>query len=233
MKRERIVIVGAGGHAREVMEILLSCQRAGVDVEPIGFVHDGSNVPETLNGVPVLGNLEWLDGIDRADLGVICAVGTPSVCFMLAERVRASGFRVAHAIAPTAWIATSAKVGEGVMIFPNVVVNANAVIGDHVSLNVGSSVSHDSSVGPFCSVGPGARLAGNVILGARCFVGMGANVVHGVSIGDGCVIGAGSVVLQDLPAAVTAVGVPARVTGPASESPMARTRSQDEARVEP
>jgi UDP-perosamine 4-acetyltransferase len=232
MKRERIVIVGAGGHAREVMEILLSCQRVGEDVEPIGFVDDGSSVSETLNGLPVLGNLEWLEGIDRANLGVICAVGTPSVCFTLAERVRTSGFRVANAIAPTAWIATSAKVGEGVMIFPNVVVNANAVIGDHVSLNVGSSVSHDSRVGPFCSVGPGARLAGNVILGARCFVGMGANVVHGVSIGDGCVIGAGSVVLQDLPAAVTAVGVPARITGPASEWPMARTRSQDQARAE-
>jgi UDP-perosamine 4-acetyltransferase len=233
MKRERIVIVGAGGHAREVMEILLSCQRVGVDVEPIGFVDDGSEGPETLNGFPVLGDLTRLDGMDRADLGVICAVGTPSVCFTLVERVRALGFRVTSAIAPTAWIATSARVGEGVMIFPNVVVNANAVIGDHVSLNVGSSVSHDSQVGPFCSVGPGARLAGNVTLGARCFVGMGANIVHGVSIGDGCVIGAGSVVLHDLPAAVTAVGVPARITGPASESPMARARSQDAAGVDP
>jgi sugar O-acyltransferase (sialic acid O-acetyltransferase NeuD family) len=220
MKRRRILIVGAGGHAREVAEILLACSRFGEDLEPIGFVDDG---PERmLNGLPVLGDMGWLDGVDRDDVEIICAVGTPSQCAFVAGRVKDMGFRIARAIAPSAWVAISAQVGDGSMIFPNAVINANAWLGDHVSLNVAASVSHDTRVGRFCSIGPGARLAGNVRLGEGCFVGMGASVLHGVTIGARSVIGAGAVVLRDLPPAVTAVGIPAKIIGAASERPMAR-----------
>jgi UDP-perosamine 4-acetyltransferase len=228
MTRNRVVVVGAGGHAREVLEILLAARSAGDAVEPIGFLDDANGgAGEMLNGLPVLGGLEWLEGPDAEGVSAVCAVGTPSVCERLADRVRTLGVRVASAVSPQAWIASTAALGEGVLIFPGVVVNANADVGDHVTLNVGSSVSHDARVGRFASVGPGARLAGNASLGDRCFVGMGASVIHGVKVGDGCVIGAGAVVLDDVPPGVTVVGVPARVVGPASETPMARARTGD------
>lgn len=221
--KQRVVIVGAGGHAREVLEILLARREAGDPVEPIGFLDDANrDAVEALNGLPVLGGLEWLEGADARGVSVVCAVGTPALCERLSGRVRALGVPVASAVSPLAWIARSAKLGEGVLVFPGVVVNANAVVGDHVTLNVASSVSHDARVGRFASVGPGARLAGNAVLGDRCFVGMGASVIHGVSVGEGSVIGAGAVVVDDVPAGVTAVGVPARVVGPASVTPMAR-----------
>ena len=86
-----------------------------------------------------------------------------------------------------------------------------------------STISHDTRVGKYCSIGPGARLAGSVTLGEGCFVGMGANVVQGVTVGSRSVIGAGAVVLHDLPAGVTAAGVPTRILGPASDTPMARS----------
>jgi sugar O-acyltransferase (sialic acid O-acetyltransferase NeuD family) len=220
---ERVVIVGAGGHAREVLEILLALRSAGAPVEPIGFVDDASSHPlATLNGLPVLGGLDWFETADRDALSAVCAVGTPAVCERLSGRVRALGIPVTSAIAPDAWVATTASLGEGVIVFPGVVVNANAVVGDHVTLNVSSSVSHDARIGRFGSIGPGARIAGNATLGDRCFVGMGACVIHGVRIGEGSVIGAGAIVLDDVPAGVTAVGVPARVVGPASETPMRR-----------
>jgi sugar O-acyltransferase (sialic acid O-acetyltransferase NeuD family) len=220
---ERVVIVGAGGHAREVLEILLARRAAGAPLEPVGFLDEASaDPPATLNGLPVLGGFEWFATAERDGLSAICAVRTPSVCERLAERVRALGVPIASAIAPEAWIATTASLGEGVMVFPGVVVNANAVIGDHVTLNVSSSVSHDARIGAFGSIGPGARIAGNATLGSRCFVGMGASVIHGVRVGDGSVIGAGAVVLEDVPAGMTAVGTPARVVGPASETPMRR-----------
>lgn len=223
MTGNRVVIVGAGGHAREVLEILWACRAAGDPVEPVGFLDDADGGrAATLNGLPVLGGLEWLEGAEAHGVSAVCAVGTPAVCERLAGRVRSLGVPVASAVSPDAWLATTAVLGVGVLVFPGVVVNANADVGDHVTLNVGSSVSHDAHVGRFSIVGPGARLAGNARLGDRCFVGMGASVIHGVRVGEGSVIGAGAVVLDDLPAGVTAVGVPARVVGPASETPMTR-----------
>jgi sugar O-acyltransferase (sialic acid O-acetyltransferase NeuD family) len=219
----RVVIVGAGGHAREVLEILWACRRGGEDVEPLGFVHDAAgDAAAALNGLPVLGTFEWLARARIDGLSAICAVGTPAVCERLALRVRGLGIPVTSAIDPDAWIAVTARLGDGVMVFPRVVINANAEIGDHTTLNVAASVSHDARIGRFASVGPGARIAGNVCVGERCFIGMGASLIQGVSVGEGSVIGAGAVVLDDVPAGVTAVGIPARVVGPATTTPMAR-----------
>jgi UDP-perosamine 4-acetyltransferase len=221
MTSRRIVIVGAGGHAREVLEVLLACRRAGQDIELLGFIDEGRDGAKSLNGLPVLGDMRWLERADRDRVEVICALGTPSLCAKVAEDLRGMQLRIGSAIAPTAWIAESARVGQGVIIFPNAVVSANCGIGENVSLNVMASISHDTQVGRYCSIGPGARLAGNVTLGERCFVGMGANVVQGVNVGSRSVIGAGAVVLHDLPPGVTAAGVPARILGPASDKPMA------------
>lgn len=221
MTAERIAIIGAGGHAREVLQILLACRASGQAIEPVGFVDDGQEGDRLLDGLPVLGDFGWFEGVDRGDVSVICAVGTPSLCRRLVARARDLGLRFATAVSPLAWVATSARLGEGVTVFPNVIVNSGAAVGDWVTLNVAATISHDTRVGAFCSVGPGAHLAGNVTLGEGCFVGMGANVIQGVTVGTGSVIGAGAAVLDDVPPGVTAVGVPARVVGPASETPMA------------
>ncbi|HXY73659.1 MAG TPA: acetyltransferase [Actinomycetota bacterium] len=232
MTTSRVVVVGAGGHAREVLQILLACRQIGLDVEPVGFV-DEATWPDgaTLDGVPILGGLEWFESAGQPAPEAVCAVGTPSVCRSLATRVGARGVRFASAISPSALVAGTARIGRGAMVFPNVVVGPGALIGDHVALNVGVTVSHDTVVGSFSGIGPGAHLAGNVTLGTECFVGMGANVIQGVSIGDGSVIGAGATVLDDVPSGMTAAGVPARVIGPASPMPLDRRRPSPRVRT--
>ena len=208
----RVVIIGAGGHAREVLEILLVCQAKGHEVEPLGFIdeHPG-NHGHTLDGFLVLGDLRWFQGVDRSEIEVICAVGTPQVCRKLAQRAWALGLRFASAISPQACVSPHARIGQGVMIFPNVIVNTGAVIGDHVILNVSATVSHDTVVGDFCNINPGAHLAGNVTVGEGCYIGMGANVIQGVTIGHWSIVGAGAVVVRDVPANATAIGIPAKV----------------------
>lgn len=221
----KVVIVGAGGHAREVAQILLSARAAGEPVEPLGFVVDDPDDGDRI-GQPVLGDFEWLGNLDRGSVEVICAVGTPALNRRLVERVQALGFPFGRVISPQAWVADPARIGEGTIVFPQVVINADAIVGDHVTLNVAATVSHDALVGDFVTVGPGAHLAGNVKVGEGCFIGMGANVIQGITIGDRSVIGAGAAVIDDVPADVTAVGVPARVVGPATPNPMARPRAQ-------
>jgi sugar O-acyltransferase (sialic acid O-acetyltransferase NeuD family) len=187
----------------------------------VGFIDETADGSERfLNGFPVLGDFSWFSRASLDDVAVICAVGTPSIAQRLVERATELGLDFATATSTLAWVATSATVGAGAMLFPHVVVNANAAIGRYATLNVAATVSHDSRIGDFCSVGPGAHVAGNVVLGRGCFVGMGANIIQGVSVGSGSVIGAGATVLADLPDGVTAVGTPARIVGPARDLPL-------------
>ena len=208
----KVVIIGAGGHAREVLDILRDCQANGQKIELLGFIDDNPDKHgQILDGFPVLGDFRWFEGINHNEVEVICAVGTPETCYRLVQRALTLGLRFANAISPRAHISAYARIGQGVIIFPNVIVNTGAVIGNHVTLNVAVTVSHDTVVGDFCNINPGVHLAGNVTVGEGCYIGMGANVIQGITIGPWSIIGAGAVVIHDIPPHVTAVGVPARV----------------------
>ena len=86
-----------------------------------------------------------------------------------------------------------------------------AQIADSVIVNTAAVVDHECVIGPGVHICPGAHLAGRVRVGMGAFVGLGANVIQCLSIGEYAVIRAGAVVLADVPAHATAVGVPARV----------------------
>lgn len=221
----KVVIIGAGGHAREVLDIYLSCRQSGDDISVLGFIDESGEVGATMCGLPILGGFEWFDGVDRSDVGVVCAVGTPELARQLVDKAQRLGLRFLSAISPLALISRTANIGQGVMIFPNVVVSCGVSLGNYSILNVASTVSHDTRIAELCSISPGVHLAGNVSLGEGCFVGMGSNVIQGVSVGAWAVLGAGAAVLHDVPAGVTVAGVPARIVKPtATLYPLTRER---------
>lgn len=212
MTWERVVIIGAGGHAREVADILRHRERAGGGPRVVGYVVDdpGGHAAE-VGRLPVLGDWSWFAGQDLRGLAVVCAVGLPRARRRLVERAASLGLQFASAISPLAWLSEGAAIGRGAMIFPHAFVSAGSSVGDHAAVNVGASVSHDARVGRYSTLGPGARLAGNVSVGEGCCVGIGASVIERVSIGGWTIVGGGACVTRDLPDNVTAVGVPAVV----------------------
>jgi sugar O-acyltransferase (sialic acid O-acetyltransferase NeuD family) len=208
---KRVVIIGSGGHGREVAEILQQQAAQAGDFLVQGFIDENrERHGQLIDGLPVLGDWDWV-AANKEELAVICAVGTPAVARLLVQRARALNVGFANAISPSAHISPRATLGEGVVVFPHVVINTGAVIGSYVTLNLAATVSHDTRIGEYCNINPGVHLAGNVTIGAGCYIGMGTNVIQGTSIGPDTVIGAGAVVNRDVPAHVTAVGVPARV----------------------
>ena len=205
---KRIVIIGAGGHGREVADIL----KGQDQTEVIGFIDENSELHGSdFDGVPVLGDWSWIDDQQKSDIAVVCAVGLPQVRRRLTKRAESLGLRFADAISPLAYISPSAHLGEGVMVFPHCAINAGAFVESHSVLNVAATVSHDTKIGRYTTINPGVHIGGNVSIGEGCYIGIGAKVIHGQSIGEWSVVGAGAVVTTDLPANVTAVGVPAKI----------------------
>lgn len=209
---KRVVIIGAGGHAREVAEIMRHQSQTRSELTVLGFVVEDLGLIEgDTHGIPVLGDWSWLEAVDQRDLAVICAVGAPEARKRIVERADSMGLSFVNAISPSAYLSPDAKIGRGVMIFPKTVVSTHSFIGDHAIINTGATISHDTRVGRYGTISPGVHVAGNVSLGEGCYLGIGSSVIHRISVGDWSVIGAGAAVTRDIPDNVTAVGVPAKV----------------------
>jgi len=233
---QRVVILGAGGHARETLGIFQNMNRVEKQWEVLGFIdEDFDKHGQILDGVPVLGGFDWIsntstlrqpfDGAqdkaqdsaglsasaDKGEVRVISTIGDTSAQRQMVEKALSLGLKFCSAISPLAHISPYARLGTGIMVAAYSIINTGAVIGNHTIINVACTISHDTLVGDFCNINPGVHLAGNVCVGEGCYISMGANVIQGVSIGPWTIVGAGAVVVGDLPANVTAVGVPAQV----------------------
>jgi len=203
-----VVIVGAGGHGRVVLDILL---RAGTH-RVMGFVDsDPALHGRRMDGRPVLGDLSCLSGLrDQGLTGAVIAIGDSGVRREFAERVEEMGLQLVNAIHPSANLAHNVTLGQNIVIAAGALVCAHCQIGDSVILNTGCIVDHESKIGTAVHICPGAKLAGRVTVDAGAFVGVGATIIHNVRIGCEAVVGAGAVVIRDVSPMATVVGVPAR-----------------------
>lgn len=201
----RVVILGAGGHAKVVGFIL---RLSGHEV--VGFLDDDPALHgKEVLGMPVLGANDLAPHLD-IDAAIV-GIGDNAARRMWYERLRGWGIPLVNAIHPSALIAQGVTLGQGTVMLGNVSVNVEVQVGDNVILNVGAIVGHDSVIASHVHIGPGVILCGGVRVGEGAFLGAGAIVIPGQEIGAGSVIGAGTVVISSIPPGVVAVGNPARI----------------------
>jgi UDP-perosamine 4-acetyltransferase len=205
----QIIIVGASGHAKVILDILQDLDA----VEIVGCTSgDSADAGKQLLGVPVLGDDRLLPKLYAQGVrAAFVAVGDNRLRRKLMRDVLAAGFELANAISPRAVVSRRVKLGVGVAVMPGAVLNACSVIGDGSIVNTGATVDHDCRLGPCVHVAPGTNLAGCVTIGEGAFLGTGARVIPRITVGHWAIVGAGAVVINDIPDHVTAVGVPASI----------------------
>jgi sugar O-acyltransferase (sialic acid O-acetyltransferase NeuD family) len=197
-----LVIVGAGGFARE------TAQMAGERL--LGFLDDDPAKQGTkIDGVPVLGGSAEVPPAARV---VVCAGSPrdPGVRARLVGRLGLPAERYATLVHPTAWVSASSRIGPGSVLLAQVVLTASVQVGRHVAVMPHVTLTHDDVVADFATLASGVRLAGGVHVGRAAYLGSGALVREGLTIGEGALVGMGAVVTRDIPAGEVWAGNPAR-----------------------
>lgn len=205
-----LIIIGAGGFAREVYWHAQQSHGFGVDWQIKGFIDGDVKLAVAeydLLPAKVLGDVDNYHIC--ADDVFTCAVGTPKVRRHLAEKISARGGKFINIISMLAYVMPTVELGNGVIICPHVNIGDHARLGDFVAVNDISIIGHDAQIGNCSCIMPHANIAGKCQLGAEVFVGSGAIILPKARIGEGATVGAGSVVLKKVRAGATVFGNPA------------------------
>ena len=207
--RGKMIVYGAGGHAKVVLDILEQEGRYQI----VGLVDDDpQREGGEFFGYRILGCGEALERLRITGVeGAIIAIGDNETRGRLAHQVEAIGLRLITAVHPAAQISRGVGIGAGSAVMAGAVISAGSVIGENTIVNTAATVDHDCHLGSCVHLSPGVHVAGGVQIGHHAHLGIGAVVLPGLSIGHHATIGAGSVVSRDLPPGVVAAGVPARV----------------------
>jgi UDP-perosamine 4-acetyltransferase len=203
--RQRIVVLGAGGHAKVVLELLWAMGT----FEVVGLL--AAHPADKVMSVPVLGGDELLpELLQKGVTAAAVAIGSNAARQRAGENLLAMGYMLPALVHPSAFVSPSATVGCGAVVMARAIVGTLAAIGELAIINTGAVVEHDARIGTAAHIAPRTALAGGVSVGDRALVGIGSAVCPDLSIGDDAVVGAGSAVVADVAAGTTVGGTPAR-----------------------
>lgn len=211
MSEKPLVVIGAGGNALVIVELLRAAGRTAVAVVAKEDTSDGA----LLGGVPVIGGDKTFMkrfGPDDVELvNGLGSVGDTTPRQRLYERYVTQGYTFATILHPSAVVADEENVGVGSVVMAGAIVQPGAVVGENVLINSGAIVEHGCRIGAHTHVATGAILCGDTVVGEGAHVGAGATTLQGKVIGAGAVVAAGAVVIDNVADKTTVAGVPARV----------------------
>jgi UDP-perosamine 4-acetyltransferase len=204
-----VIIMGAGGHAKVLIEALLQSGKVIAGIVDSDF----ALVDTKVLGVPVLGGDNMVNGFSPSEVKLVNGLGSVGLPFkrqQLFERFKSMGYDFATVVHPSAVVASDVELGEGAQVMAGVVIQPGSRIGKNVIINTRASIDHDSRIGDNSHIAPGVTLSGNVLVGESSHIGTGATVIQGINTGTGSFVAAGAVVVRDVAAHSAVYGIPAR-----------------------
>lgn len=204
-----LIIIGAGGYARELASLLSEINAAELKWNILGFLDDtveplkGKNTPYSVLG-PIQGwnrfeNVYFLMGIAGNEAKL-----------KITTEFKEKGAKFISVIHPLASVSEFVTLGEGVVIYPQAVISPDVILGDYVTVLSGSYVGHDSVVGDYTMLSGLCGVNGYSNIGKRVYIGSRVIMVPHIHVGDDAYIGMGSVVIRNVKSGEHVFGNPAK-----------------------
>ena len=206
MQKKKVVIFGAGGHAKVIADII---KKNGDEV--VGFLDDNQSIQGNIifDNKKVIGTTQELDVNKYEDCYFCVGIGNNKIRRKIANKY--SRLNWYTAIHPNAIIANEVYIEEGTVIMAGAVINPGTKIGKHCIINTCSSLDHDNVIEDYVHISPGAHLAGTVKICEGTWICAGVTVINNISIGKNNTIGAGATVISNIEESEsTFVGVPSK-----------------------
>lgn len=206
---KKVVVIGSGGHAKVIIDIILQRNKILDDnLKIVGILDDKYNEDEKIEIFEtfVIGKIEKIFGLPE-DVYYVIAIGNNSVRRKIAEKY--SDRKFITLIHPKAIIGEKVNIEDGTVIMAGSIINSYTKIGKHCILNTGSIIEHDNTIKDYVHISPNATLCGGVKVEEETWIGAGTIIIQGKKIGKNVTLGAGSVVLKDIPNDCIAIGNPA------------------------
>lgn len=198
---EKLVIIGAGGHAKVALDIAILMH----NWNEIVFLDDYKT--GEIFGYPIIGKIND-SHIYKYSHDFFVAIGDNQIRSEIQNHLINEDFSIISLLHPSATISIFSKIERGSIVMAGSIINPNVTIGQGTIINTNSSVDHDCNIGDFVHISPGVAIGGTSSIGSYTWIGLGSNIINNITIGSDCIIGAGSVAVSDINSNVTAVGVP-------------------------
>jgi sugar O-acyltransferase (sialic acid O-acetyltransferase NeuD family) len=192
-----VLVIGAGGHAAVLIEVLLELNHTIIGLVAI----DKPENKPVFFGIPYYSSDEDVLAFEKDKVLLANGIGSlpgSNLRLKVHQKFNQLGYDFITVISPRAIVSQYSTYSEGVQVMPGAIVNANTFIGVGTILNTGAIVEHDCYIGPHNHIAPGVTLSGNVSTGAYVHIGTGACVIQSIEIGDNTVVGAGAMVNKNL-----------------------------------
>lgn len=207
---KEIVIIGAGGHAKVIIDIILQRKKILNDNLIIKGILDDRFYEiekEELFGIPIIGKIDKIQEFSN-NIHYIIAIGNNNIRKKIAQNYKKLEFITL--IHPKAIIAENVKIAKGTVVMAGVIINSCATVGEHCIINTGCIIEHDNIIKSYVHISPNATLCGNVFVDEESWIGASSTIIQATKIGKRCTIGAGAVVIKDIKKDSKAIGIPAK-----------------------
>lgn len=196
MDKPKILLLGAGGHARACIDVIEQENRFTVG----GLLGLPDEVGTEVFGYPVIGSDSDIESVMndyRYALVTVGQIKSPDLRISLFERLEKNGCEMPVIISPRAYVSSHAVIQPGTIVMHGAIVNSAVRIGKNCIINSLALIEHDSEVRDHCHISTSASLNSGVRVGAGTFVGSNTSVRQGIEIGERCVIGMGQTVVAN------------------------------------
>jgi sugar O-acyltransferase (sialic acid O-acetyltransferase NeuD family) len=205
-----LCIYGAGGFGKEVSDIALRINKKHARWEEIYFIDDFPKIGNTYNGINISSFSRLLEKIDNKNIEFIVSIGEPSIRKKIYNKIKLHNLKITTLIDPNALVSDTAKIGDGVIVFPFSVISSSTEIMENVSVNTHTTIGHDILIESHSVISSNVTIGGNNKIGTETFIGLGVQTKENLNIGSEVIIGMGAIVFADIDNCMIAMGNPAR-----------------------